>query len=82
MLSLGIIAAVGLSYWFEYYGLAFWVLCYAIVNGGLAGIRAAISPSWYERKLEEFEIRGNPFNYKIVLGPRTNDLVIFLVTRP
>ena len=43
LLSLGIIIVVALGCWLEYYALAFWVLCYAVGNGALAGMWAALT---------------------------------------
>lgn len=62
MVSLGIVAVAGIGYWYGYYDLAFWVLCYAIVNGGLAGIWALANPDWVTRKRVEAGVDG-PFDY-------------------
>jgi len=40
MITMGIAVGAGLCYWFEWYGLAFWILSYAIVYSGLSAVRA------------------------------------------
>ncbi len=50
MLSLGILTVVGLAYWFGAFGLAFFILCYSILNGGLAATYSMVNPNWYWRK--------------------------------
>ena len=39
MITMGIAVGAGLCYWFEWYGLAFWIFIYAIVYGGLSAVR-------------------------------------------
>jgi hypothetical protein len=37
----------GRAYWMGYYGVAFWVVCHAIINGGLAAVWVFVNPDWY-----------------------------------
>jgi hypothetical protein len=53
LLTLGTIAVVALGYWFEYYALAFWVLCYALGNSVLAAVWVAVDRAWYGRRRAE-----------------------------
>jgi hypothetical protein len=45
MITVGIAVVAGLCYWFEWYPLAFWILIYAIVYGGLDAVREIIRAS-------------------------------------
>ena len=45
MITVGIAVVAGLCYWFEWYQLAFWILIYAIVYGGLDVVREIIRAS-------------------------------------
>jgi hypothetical protein len=47
MITMGVAVGAGLCYWFEWYGLAFWILIYAIVYGGLSAVRATVKPNRY-----------------------------------
>jgi len=47
MITMGIAVGAGLCCWFEWYGLAFWILIYAIVYGGLSAVRATAKPNRY-----------------------------------
>ena len=42
MITIAIVIGAGLCYWFEWYALAFWILIYAIVYGGLSAVRATV----------------------------------------
>jgi hypothetical protein len=76
LLSLGIIIVVALGYWLEYYALAFWVLCYAVGNGALAGMWAALNPAWYAHRRAEASI-----DLFSILPGENKGLVSFLVTK-
>jgi len=39
MITMGIALTAGMFYWFGFYKLAFWILTYAIVYGGLGVLR-------------------------------------------
>jgi hypothetical protein len=39
MITAGIGIVAGICYWFAWYNLAFWILLYAIVYGGLSALR-------------------------------------------
>jgi len=39
MITMGIAVCAGLFYWLAYYKLAFWILVYAIIYGGLGVVR-------------------------------------------
>jgi hypothetical protein len=39
MITMGIVVGAGLCYWLGCYKLAFWILAYAIVYGGLGALR-------------------------------------------
>jgi len=39
MVTMAMIVAAGLCYWFAWYKLSFWILAYAIVYGGLTMLR-------------------------------------------
>jgi len=41
MITMGIGVAAGVLYWLGIYKLAFWILVYAIVHGGLSALRGA-----------------------------------------
>ena len=41
MITMGIGVAAGVLYWLGIYKLAFWILIYAIVYGGLSALRGA-----------------------------------------
>jgi cytochrome oxidase assembly protein ShyY1 len=47
MITIGIAVGAGLCYWFEWYGLAFWILIYAIAYGSLSAVRAIVKPNGY-----------------------------------
>jgi hypothetical protein len=76
LLSLGIIIVVALGYWLEYYALAFWVLCYAVGNGALAGVWAALNPAWYAHRRAEAGI-----DLFSIFPGENKGLVSFLVTK-
>jgi hypothetical protein len=42
MITMGIAFAAGIFYWLGFYKLAFWILTYAIVYGGLGVLRGDI----------------------------------------
>jgi hypothetical protein len=50
MITVGIAVVAGLCYWFEWYQLAFWILIYAIVYGGLDAVREIIRASDISRR--------------------------------
>jgi hypothetical protein len=76
LLSLGIIIVVALGYWLEYYALAFWVLCYAVGNGALAGVWAALNPAWYAHGRAEAGI-----DLFSIFPGENKGLVSYLVTK-
>ena len=39
MITMGIGVAAGIFYWLAWYKLAFWILIYAIIYGGLGALR-------------------------------------------
>jgi hypothetical protein len=39
MITMGIAVCAGLFYWLAWYKLAFWILIYAIIYGGLGALR-------------------------------------------
>jgi hypothetical protein len=45
MITVGIAVVAGLCYWFDWHQLAFWILVYAIVYGGLDAARGTIKAS-------------------------------------
>jgi hypothetical protein len=42
---MAIALCAGLCYWIKWYGLAFWILIYAIVYGALRAMRATVKPN-------------------------------------
>lgn len=49
MLTIGIAVLAGALYFLGKFGLAFWIIVFAILNGTLAVVRATIDPEWYRR---------------------------------
>ncbi len=47
MITMSIGVCAGLFYWLAWYKLAFWILIYAIVYGGLSVVRASLAQSGY-----------------------------------
>ena len=49
MITMGIGVCAGLFYWLAWYKLAFWILIYAIVYGGLSVLRGNDAQLLYRR---------------------------------
>jgi hypothetical protein len=45
MITMSIAVCAGIFYWLAWYKLAFWILIYAIVYGGLSVLRASLAQS-------------------------------------
>jgi len=50
MLTMAIAVGAGVFYWFGDYKLAFWILLYAIVYGGLCALRGDNHAQWAYRR--------------------------------
>ncbi len=48
MVSIGWAVVVGALYWFGFYGVAFWIVVFLLVNGGLGLLKAYTNRDWYE----------------------------------
>jgi hypothetical protein len=49
MITMGIGVLAGIFYWLAWYKLAFWILIYAIVYGGLSALRGNNQAHWLRR---------------------------------
>ena len=49
MITIGIAVLAGGLYFLGKFSWAFWIIVFAILNGGFAAVRATIDPDWYNR---------------------------------